>query len=254
MVTPLDLCQNVFAFQFHYLQGYYQALLVTGVALLTVVEVVRLYLGYAGNLREKVIQSSPVSASLIDLWIQPGRCHLRLYLHVQTAIKSVQTSKVLPNMAISPCLIRCQHWQPSGSCRSWFSCQWSCSSWQMKRPSSSPWREPFTPFTSSSCSPRSWPRSGRSGKWPRSSPCSSTCASLAGWTVYTTRGSTLCLRGPITASSLCHLGMIDIASAEGLPWETNFWTFTARYTGGDIWVLPYLFYFAFNFDSSLGVE
>lgn len=65
MVTPLDLCQN--AFQFHYLQGYYQALLVTGVALLTVVEVVRLYLGYAGNLREKVIQSSPVSASLIDL-------------------------------------------------------------------------------------------------------------------------------------------------------------------------------------------
>lgn len=60
MVTPLDLCQNVLAFQFHYLQGYYQALLITGVALLTVVEVVRLYLGYAGNLRKKVIQSSPL--------------------------------------------------------------------------------------------------------------------------------------------------------------------------------------------------
>lgn len=67
VVTLLDLCQNVLAFQFHCLQGYYQALLVTGVALLTVVEVVRLYLGYAGNLREKVIQSSPLSASLLDL-------------------------------------------------------------------------------------------------------------------------------------------------------------------------------------------
>lgn len=60
MVTPLDLYQNGLAFQFHYLHGYYQALLVTGVALLTVVEVVRLYLGYAGNLREKVIQRIPL--------------------------------------------------------------------------------------------------------------------------------------------------------------------------------------------------
>lgn len=59
MVTPLDLWQNVLTFQFRYLYGYYQALLVTGVTLLTVVEVARLYLGYAGNLREKVIQSSP---------------------------------------------------------------------------------------------------------------------------------------------------------------------------------------------------
>lgn len=66
IVTPLNLCQNVLASQFHYLEGYYQALLVTGVALLTVVEVVRLYLGYAGNLREKVIKSSPPSESLID--------------------------------------------------------------------------------------------------------------------------------------------------------------------------------------------
>ncbi|XP_003975244.2 transmembrane protein 17A [Takifugu rubripes] len=40
--------------KFHYLPGYYQALLITGVVLLTVVEVVRLYLGYVGNLREKV--------------------------------------------------------------------------------------------------------------------------------------------------------------------------------------------------------
>lgn len=151
---------------------------------------------------------------------------------MQTTIKSVQISEVLPNMAISFCLIRCQRWQPSGSCRSWYSCQWSCSSWQMKKPSSSPWREPFTPFTSSSCSPRSWPHSGRSGKWPGSSPCSSTCASSAGWTVYATRGSTLCWSCPITASCLCHPGMMDTASAEELQW-----TFTAKYTGGDSFCL-----------------
>ncbi|XP_056134552.1 transmembrane protein 17A [Lampris incognitus] len=40
--------------KFYYLPGYYQALLVTGMILLTVVEVVRLYLGYVGNLKEKV--------------------------------------------------------------------------------------------------------------------------------------------------------------------------------------------------------
>uniref|UniRef100_H3DDT2 Zgc:112294 n=1 Tax=Tetraodon nigroviridis TaxID=99883 RepID=H3DDT2_TETNG len=40
--------------KFQYLYGYYQALLVTGLTLLTVVEVVRLYLGYVGNLGEKV--------------------------------------------------------------------------------------------------------------------------------------------------------------------------------------------------------
>lgn len=66
-VTLLDLCQLQFkmlSFQFPYLPGYYQALLITGVVLLTVVEVVRLYLGYVGNLREKVIQSSFLSVSL----------------------------------------------------------------------------------------------------------------------------------------------------------------------------------------------
>lgn len=67
VVTPLDLCQNAPAFQFHCLQRYYQALLVTGVTLLTVVEVARLYLGYAGNLTEKVIPSSSLSAPLLDL-------------------------------------------------------------------------------------------------------------------------------------------------------------------------------------------
>ncbi|XP_037338715.2 transmembrane protein 17A [Pungitius pungitius] len=40
--------------KFHYLPGYYQALLVTGVTLLTIVEAARLYLGYVGNLQEKV--------------------------------------------------------------------------------------------------------------------------------------------------------------------------------------------------------
>ncbi|TNN49801.1 Transmembrane protein 17A [Liparis tanakae] len=41
-------------FQFYYLPGYYRALLITGMILLTLVEVVRLYLGYVGNLKEKV--------------------------------------------------------------------------------------------------------------------------------------------------------------------------------------------------------
>uniref|UniRef100_A0A665T9K8 Zgc:112294 n=1 Tax=Echeneis naucrates TaxID=173247 RepID=A0A665T9K8_ECHNA len=40
--------------KFYYLPGYYQALLITGMILLTVIEVVRLYLGYIGNLEEKV--------------------------------------------------------------------------------------------------------------------------------------------------------------------------------------------------------
>lgn len=48
-------------FQFYYLAGYYQALLLTGMILLTIVEVVRLYLGYVGNLEEKVIQADTLS-------------------------------------------------------------------------------------------------------------------------------------------------------------------------------------------------
>ncbi|XP_068616964.1 transmembrane protein 17A [Brachionichthys hirsutus] len=40
--------------KFHYLPAHYQALLIIGVILLTVVEVARLYLGYIGNLKEKV--------------------------------------------------------------------------------------------------------------------------------------------------------------------------------------------------------
>ncbi|KAM4616307.1 transmembrane protein 17A [Polymixia lowei] len=40
--------------KFYHLPGYYQALLITGMILLTVVEVARLYLGYIGNLKEKV--------------------------------------------------------------------------------------------------------------------------------------------------------------------------------------------------------
>lgn len=68
------------SFQLHYLPGYYQALLITGVVLLTVVEVVRLYLGYVGNLREKVFQSSLLSVSLMVVCIQQGRGQLRLHL------------------------------------------------------------------------------------------------------------------------------------------------------------------------------
>lgn len=45
-------------FQFYYLPGYYQALLIAGMILLTVIELVRLYLGYIGNLKEKVIQTN----------------------------------------------------------------------------------------------------------------------------------------------------------------------------------------------------
>lgn len=48
-------------FQFYYLAGYYQALLITGMILLTVIEVVRLYLGYIGNLKERVIQTDILS-------------------------------------------------------------------------------------------------------------------------------------------------------------------------------------------------
>ncbi|KAM9810497.1 transmembrane protein 17A [Neosynchiropus ocellatus] len=47
-------CVCMLQLKFQYLPAYYQGLLVTGVVLLTVVEAVRLYLGYVGNLQEKV--------------------------------------------------------------------------------------------------------------------------------------------------------------------------------------------------------
>ncbi|KAJ7993693.1 hypothetical protein DPEC_G00257320 [Dallia pectoralis] len=40
--------------KFYYLPGYYQGLLVTGIVLLTLCEITRLYLGYIGNLKETV--------------------------------------------------------------------------------------------------------------------------------------------------------------------------------------------------------
>ncbi|KAF6735381.1 Transmembrane protein 17A [Oryzias melastigma] len=40
--------------KFYHLAGYYQALLITGLVLVTIIEVIRLYLGYVGNLEEKV--------------------------------------------------------------------------------------------------------------------------------------------------------------------------------------------------------
>lgn len=60
---PAVYCMSdgVLYFQFYYLAGYYQALLVAGMILLTIIEVARLYLGYIGNLREKVIQTNILS-------------------------------------------------------------------------------------------------------------------------------------------------------------------------------------------------
>ncbi|KAG9487850.1 transmembrane protein 17B-like [Eleutherodactylus coqui] len=40
--------------KYHLLPGYYQFLLITAVTILTLIEVLRLYLGYIGNLHEKV--------------------------------------------------------------------------------------------------------------------------------------------------------------------------------------------------------
>ncbi|XP_037536153.1 transmembrane protein 17A [Nematolebias whitei] len=40
--------------KYYYLPGYYQALLITGLVLITIIEVIRLHLGYIGNLKEKV--------------------------------------------------------------------------------------------------------------------------------------------------------------------------------------------------------
>ncbi|XP_075881844.1 transmembrane protein 17A isoform X2 [Nelusetta ayraudi] len=53
---PCWWCSAAFMLEvkFYYLAGYYQALLLTGMILLTIVEVVRLYLGFIGNLEERV--------------------------------------------------------------------------------------------------------------------------------------------------------------------------------------------------------
>lgn len=60
----MKICYSIILLylQFYYLPGYYQALLITGMILLTVIEAVRLYLGYIGNLKEKVIQTNILSA------------------------------------------------------------------------------------------------------------------------------------------------------------------------------------------------
>nr|XP_057926700.1 transmembrane protein 17A [Doryrhamphus excisus] len=44
--------------KFDFLPAYYQGLLITGVVLLTLIEALRLYLGYVGNLKEKVPELS----------------------------------------------------------------------------------------------------------------------------------------------------------------------------------------------------
>lgn len=218
-------------FQFYYLPGYYQALLVTGMILLTVIEVVRIYLGYIGNLKERVIQTNIVSeAERRDPvpWTTQQRMWLLQYsawackqsalgyncilnLGVSCcALIHIQLKCVMPDCSIFASLpfaypnclfpvIRCQSWQPSGSCLLCSSCRCCCSSWPMKELSSCHWREPSTPSTSSSCSPRSWPPSWRSGPWPESSPCFFICGSLARWTARTTQGWSLFTGRPTTA-------------------------------------------------------
>lgn len=71
-VCIVESSQRVFSspashFQFYYLAGYYQALLLTGMILLTMVEVVRLYLGYIGNLEERVIQADTLSEAQLAM-------------------------------------------------------------------------------------------------------------------------------------------------------------------------------------------
>lgn len=56
LVIQNILITFLLCFQYFYLPGYYQALLITGLVLVTVIEVIRLYLGYLGNLNEKVTQ------------------------------------------------------------------------------------------------------------------------------------------------------------------------------------------------------
>lgn len=70
----------------------------------------------------------------------------------------------------------------------------------------------------------------------------------------TSRGGQPCVRAALSQRPPSHPGMMDTASSVGLSWETNFWAFSAKYTGRESFVLPYFFYFAFNFDSSQGVE
>lgn len=54
-LTFIQLSFNLIsASQFSLLPAYYQCLLVTGVVLLTIFEIMRIYLGYVGNLEEKV--------------------------------------------------------------------------------------------------------------------------------------------------------------------------------------------------------
>ncbi|CAB1320149.1 unnamed protein product, partial [Coregonus sp. 'balchen'] len=51
--TDAPLLQHILVpMLLYYLPGYYQALLVTGVVLLTICEITRLYLGYIGTLKE----------------------------------------------------------------------------------------------------------------------------------------------------------------------------------------------------------
>lgn len=57
--------EAVLLFQYHLLPEHYQFLLVTTFLILLLVEVSRLYLGYMGNLQEKVsITSAPASSPL----------------------------------------------------------------------------------------------------------------------------------------------------------------------------------------------
>ncbi|KAG1957933.1 transmembrane protein [Pimephales promelas] len=63
--------------KFCYLPAYYQCLLVTGMVLISILEVLRVYLGYVGNLKEKVpdclssSSSSLIRTSSFFLWSGP---------------------------------------------------------------------------------------------------------------------------------------------------------------------------------------
>lgn len=66
-------------------------------------------------------------------------------------------------LCVPPSLIRCQSWLGSGSSPSCSSCPFYSSSWLTRTSSSSLWRGPSTPSTSSSSSQNSWLPSSPSG-------------------------------------------------------------------------------------------
>lgn len=48
-------CYNCHSYQYSALPDYYKFILITVIIVMTLIEAIRLYLGYAGNLQEKVV-------------------------------------------------------------------------------------------------------------------------------------------------------------------------------------------------------